>query len=63
MYPMMPPAQKLCPHCGAPMQASTPARPAPTMPPPIYDASGDRGVVPTMPKKTHESWRDRPALL
>jgi hypothetical protein len=57
MPPFMPPAQQRCPHCGAPMQASTPARDAPK------DVSADRGVVPTMPKKTHESWRDRPALL
>jgi hypothetical protein len=59
--PFMPPQPKPCPHCGKPMEASTPARdeakpPAKTWP----------GVPPptvAVPTKTYESWRDRDKML
>jgi hypothetical protein len=50
--PPAPPQPKPCPHCGKPMEASTPAQPAPTMP-----------AQATPPPKTYESWRDRDPLL
>lgn len=53
-----PPGPARCQHCGAILQASTPAADPPK------DASGDRGVVPSAPPKKHnESWRDREPLL
>ena len=49
--------QATCPHCGQPLPGGTPAQDEPK------DVSADRGPVPTMSPKQHESWRDRPPLL
>lgn len=50
------PKQALCPHCGQPMIASTPAAgpvvAAPAAPPKALP-----------PKKANETWHDRPPLL
>jgi hypothetical protein len=82
MYPMTPPTTPkpaLCPHCGAPLQASTPAATAPTMPAPSNQKAVDvlhdlqsrpieeqQLVADTLsgaPVKQQQSWRDREPLL
>jgi hypothetical protein len=53
-----PPVLRLCPHCGQPMVASTPAQDAPK------DVSADRGPAPVMPAPTKQkTWRDEPGML
>lgn len=51
----MPLAPKLCPHCGQPMVASTPAADAPVMPVPAKDANVTHEPPPS-------GWRRRPPL-
>lgn len=45
------PKQALCPHCGAPMIASTPAA-GPAAP-----------AKAAPPKKVNETWHDRPLMI
>lgn len=52
--PVSLPQPQRCPHCGALLTASTPAADAPNAPPPVASEA---------PKKTNETWHDRPPLL
>ncbi len=53
--PMLPTAgQQPCPHCGKPMEASTPAQDAPKAPP-----TKDAHVADEAPRS---GWRDKPPL-
>jgi hypothetical protein len=54
--PYTPPQPATCPHCGAPMKASTPAADAPPLPAPAKDANVAHEPPPS-------GWRERPKLL